>query len=296
VERKIITLAGVFFLLAVTSGFAQEQGASQAAPIPAASRSEMDCSGFIAGVPVSSDLYVFDGADNDFRELLRGYAEGEFVYLRSRTGGESFTVGSEYSIVRAANESLGRGFWYPTAPRQLSVMGNISWYPGQAASVRSLGKPYQDVGRVKVIKVTPHGAVAEVTFVCSPLNAGDVALPYQQRAIPQYTPSAHFDRFALPNGKLVGAITAAGDHAAHLGLGSIAYLNLGHEDGVTPGQRYRVFRIFRNTLDRGVRAIPEPPREIIGELVILSTQERSSVGIVVNSLREISLGDGIELE
>jgi len=38
------------------------------------------------------------------------------------------------------------------------------------------------------------------------------------------------------------------------------------------------------------------PRESVGELVILSTQQKSSVGLVVNGLREIFLGDGIELE
>jgi len=42
--------------------------------------------------------------------------------------------------------------------------------------------------------------------------------------------------------------------------------------------------------------MPEPPRETTGELVVLSTQDKSSVVMVVNSSREISLGDGIELE
>jgi len=121
-------------------------------------------------------------------------------------------------------------------------------------------------------------------------------LPYEARPIPQYTPTAHLDRFALPNGKLVGAITAGRDNTGTLGVGRIAYVNLGQEDGVRPGQRFRVFHIFREHTGAGFWAHPETPRETLGELVILSTQARSSVAMVISSLREITLGDGIELE
>jgi len=181
-------------------------------------------------------------------------------------------------------------------PRPDALMGNISWYTGQRSSIRSLGRPYEDVGRVKVVANTPHGAVAEVTFACGPLTPKDIVLPYQAREIPTYTRSATLDRFTLPNGKMVGAITAVRDHGGVLGEGTIAYINLGQSDGTTPGQRYRVFRIFRESIDRGWKALPETPRETIGELVILSAQEKSSVAIVTQSRRDISLGDGIELE
>jgi hypothetical protein len=277
VYRKLIVLVGVFLLLAVTRGLAQEP-AAEAAAIPAATQSEMDCSGFIAGSPVSTDRYVFDGADNDYQVSLRQFATGHFVYLRSRSGG-GFAVGNEFSVVRSAKELM-----------------RIKWYQGQGGSVRSLGSAYEDLGKVKVINVTPQGAVAEVTFACGPIRPGDIVLPYQTRVIPQYTPAAQLYRFALPNGKLVGAITAGTNNAGVLGVGKIAYVNLGREDGVSPGQRFRIFRIFREQTGGSFWAYHETPRETLGELVILSTQERSSVAIVVGSTREIALGDGIELE
>ena len=275
-NRKLIVLVGVFLLLAVTRGLAQEP-AAEAAAIPAATQSEMDCSGFIAGAPVSTDRYVFDGTDNDFHSPAHQFGIGDLVYLRSRTGG-GFAVGNEFSVVRSAKELM-----------------RIKWYAGQGGSVRSLGSAYEDMGRVKVITVTPHGAVAEVTFACGPILPEDIALPYQPRVIPQYTPGAKVDRFALPNGKLVGAITAAGNNAGTVGVGKIAYVNLGREDGVSPGQRFRIFRIFREETG-GMWASPETPRETLGELILLSTQERSSVAMVVSSTREITLGDGIELK
>lgn len=276
--RKLILVAVVSFLLAVTQGLAQEPQAAQGPTIPAATQTEMDCSGFIAGSPVPTDRYLFDGADNDLRSPVHQFATGDFVYLRGRTG-DSFAVGSEYSLVRSAKELM-----------------RTKWYEGQGGSVRSLGSPYEDLGRVKVVSVTPQGAIAEVTLSCSPIVPGDIALPYQARPIPQYTPTAHLDRFALPNGKLVGAITAGGNNMGALGVGKIVYVNLGQEDGVSPGQRFRIFRIFREQTGEGFWAYPETPRETTGELIILSTQARSSVAMVISSVREITLGDGIELE
>lgn len=277
-HRKLLILVGVFLLLGVTCVFAQEAADTQPAPIPAATRSEMDCSGFIAGTPVSKDLYVLDGADNDFREQIHQFVPGSYVYLNSRSGA-TFSLDTEYSVVRSAKELM-----------------RVKWYPGQGGSVRSLGHAYVDIGRVKVFKNTAYGAVAEVTFACGPIRPGDIIIPYQQRPIPEYAPTAHWDRFAEPNGKLVGAITAAGDNGGVLGTGRIAFINLGQEDGVSRGMRFRIFRIFRDTTGEGFYAFPETPREVIGELVVLSTDARASVAMVVNSLREITLGDGIELE
>ena len=292
--RKLLIPVGVSFLLGVTCAFAQEAMNAESAPVPAASRTEMDCSGFIAGTRLSEDLHILDGADNDSRSEIRQFKTGEFVYLRSRSGAAP-GEGSEYSIMRKAKSPL-LGGTRPLGDMKLDLLGHISWYPGQMSSIRSLGTMYEDVGRVKVIRSTPLGAIAEVTFACSPFYAGDFALPYQARTIPEYTRSTEFDRFALPNGEMVGAITAGGDHAGVLGEGSIAHINLGNEDGVQPGQRFRVFHIFRDNIDRGFKALPEPPREIIGEVVVLSVDARSSVAMVVRSIREISLGDGIELE
>ena len=62
------------------------------------------------------------------------------------------------------------------------------------------------------------------------------------------------------------------------------------------GQKFRVFHIMREVMGGGLTVPPEGPRENIGELVILSTEDRASVGMVVQSTREITLGDGVEQE
>jgi len=272
VKRTILLFAGVLFLGTITIALAQ-----QAQPVPAAVRSEVDCSGFIAGKNVPEDITVLDGADDDFNSPIRLFTTGDYIFLRAH-GDTKVAVGTEYALVRNARFTFEE-----------------PWYEGQHASIRSLGHPYDDVGRVRVTSLTPLGAVAQVTFACGPVFAGDIALPYQPRPIPEYTPTPEFDPFALPNGKVMGAITAAGGNSGAVGERSIVFINLGQEDGVQFGQRFRIFRLVRDRIE-GLRAFSDTPRESTGELIILSTQEKSSVGIVIRSTRDISLGDGIELE
>jgi hypothetical protein len=101
---------------------------------------------------------------------------------------------------------------------------------------------------------------------------------------------------APPNDKRQGAITAGGDNMAYLGVGSLAYINMGTQDGAYPGQKYRIFHIVREGANTGVAGVPTSPRETIGELLTLDCQKTSCVAKVITSYREISSGDGIELE
>lgn len=277
-KRRILIFAGVFLLLAATHAWAQETEAPPAAQIPAATYSETECSGFITASAVPRDLYIFGGADNDLFQPLRLYGLGETVFLRNRTG-QSVSAGTEYRLVRSGRELF-----------------RTSRYAGQKGSINALGRPYEDVGRIKIVGNTPEGVLAEVTFACGPVFAGDLAVPFQPRDIPVYTPSAHFDRLAPLSGKTLGAITAAAKNSGMVGKGSIVYVNLGEDDGARPGQRYRIFRVYRDRLEAWLKASPPTPVESVGELVILKTQEKSSTAVVVTSVREVTLGDGISLE
>ena len=275
-SRIIFAIGGVFFLFAAASGLAQESQPS-APPVPAATRSEIECTGFIAATRVPEDIVVFNGEDNPLDDPLRLFTAGEHVFLRNRSGSD-VAVGAEFRIVRVAKEIF----------RTYRYNKEHSW-------VHSLGQPYEDVGVVKVTSVTPDALVAQATFTCTPILIDDLAIPFQARPVPQYTPSAQFDAFALPNGKLIGMITAAKDNLGGLGTRNIVYVNLGEGDGARVGQKYRIFQIKHDRPRSGLSHLPETPRESIGQLVILTTQERSSVGIIVASTGDVFLGDGVEL-
>ena len=275
--RRILSFVGVFLILGAAMALAQEPSNTPAPAVPAASAFDVNCSGFIAGARLPEDIYIVDGADNEFHEPLRQYVKGDFVFLAQRRG-ENIAVGTEYNLLRPGIEIF-----------------ETSRYDGEHAFLRSLGIPYVDVGRLKVTQVTPQGAIAQVTLACGPAYPGDFAMPYKPREIPQYTPTREFDRFAVANGKKTGAIAAGRNNPAVLATGAIAYINLGAGDGAQAGQRFRIFHA-KPVIMGGFLYHPETPRESIGEMVILSTQEKSSVGIVIKCLRDINVGDGVELE
>jgi hypothetical protein len=151
------------------------------------------------------------------------------------------------------------------------------------------------VGRVKVTHVTPEGAVAEVTFACGPIYPGDIAMPYVTRTIPEYVP-AKLDRFALANNKIQGTITAARNNFASLAIGGIVYLDFGEKNGAKVGQLYRVFYTLPCPGRWALIGYLQQPRETVGEIVVLSTQGKSAVAIIVNCTRDINVGYGVELE
>ena len=274
-RTRTLSVAVVWFIFPVAVALGQQT--PPASPIPAATQSQVDCAGFITTSHVPRDIIVLDGANNDLESALRQFTPGESIYLYHRHKG-NFSVGEEYSLLRPAK-----------------AVFRTMRYGGEHSSVHALGEPYEDVGRAKVTHVTPEGAVAEVSFACEPIYPGDLALPYQPRPIPDYVP-AELDRFAFPNGKTQGTIKAARNNFASLAIGDIVYLNFGGKQGAQVGQRYRVYYTLPSPGRWALFVYPPIPRETVGEIVVLSTQEKSSVAIIVNSTRDIDLGYGVELE
>jgi hypothetical protein len=246
--------------------------------VPAATPTQADCAGFFTTRKVPEDIIVLDGADNDLESPLRQFTPHESIYLYRRHKG-SFAVGAEYSLVRPAK-----------------LLFRTTRYNGEHWTIRGLGKPYEDVGRVQVTHVTPEGAVAEVSFACEAIYPGDIAVPYQPRTIPDYLP-AKLDRFPLPNGKIQGTIVAARNNFAALRTGDIIYLNFGQKNGAAVGQRYRVYYALLPPPSLwAVIVYPPLPRETVGEIVVLSTQEKSAAAVIVSCTRDINVGYGVELE
>ena len=270
---------------------------SSAIPVPAATFSEFQCTGFISASYLSGAIRVFNGADNIPYVALREFTPGDYIYLR-RSDGQPFRLGQAFSTVRPESGFGLNPAWLPGKLGN-QILPPASAYRFQRYRIERLGRPYENSGLVRVIRVTPQGAIARVVFTCGGIYPKDIAVPYEPEAIPLYLPSARLDLFAPPGGKLQGTIVAESVPSAYLARGSMAFLNIGETQGVTAGQRYRIFAVSRDNPIMGLEGIlprPAAPRETVGELVILHVRHKSSVGIVVKSLRQIDVGDGVEQE
>lgn len=279
-RRICFALVAVFLGVLATVPFAQEtETPSPSAMVrPAATRSQADCTGFIASQPLPSDLFVVGGEDDDMHSIVREFIPGKSVFLSNRSH-DNVTVGAEYFVVRPAKDIF-----------------HTQRYSGQGMAISKLGYAYDDIGQVKVTHVSPQGIVAQVSFGCLPVGPGDILMPFQVRPIPEYTVTRPLDHFApLETGKPQGRIVAARGNFGFLQQNNIVYLDMGENDGVKPGVRFRIFKRLPPHAT-GLLQSEATPSEILGEAIVLSVQPKSSVAIIIASYREISSGDGVQME
>jgi len=166
VRRILFALAVVFLGASAVILFAQETQTTSLPSRPAATRTQADCTGFIASPSLPSDLSVIGGEDDDTHSAVRPFVPGKSVFISNHSR-EDVAVGAEYSVVRPAGEIF-----------------HTRRYSGQGMAIGRLGEPYQDLGRVKVTHVNSAGIVAKVTFACGPILPGDLLMPFQPRPIP----------------------------------------------------------------------------------------------------------------
>jgi len=201
-------------------------------------------------------------------------------------------------------------------------------YPGQSAMLKTMGQPYAELGRVRVVDTRNRNTVAKVEFSCSPILPGDLVTPFVEKANVAYHGPMHFDRFAPPNGKPSGRIVLAKDFDTELGTGMKVYLNLGSNQGIKPGDYFRAVRSYEADLHDPVDSlsfkasteddtqarppsieksmlnsskgpnihVADLPRRAVGEIVVLSTTPTTSTGMIVFAMEDVHIGDVVELD
>jgi hypothetical protein len=255
------------------------------------------CAGFFTDRPPVSDLFVITGAEGGLQEL---FTAGDTVYL-SRGAGYIVRPGGEYMLLRVITDPEYR----------------MEMFAGQNKLIKSMGQLYAEVGRVRVDIVHEYVATAHLTTTCGEILPGDIAVPLNLKPTPP-APTGVFDRFAPASNKNEGLIATGKEFQGTLGVGATVYLNIGADKGVEVGQLYRIFRTFATAgsdpnrlaldetpqtvfgmrlkykLSKEQRAIM--PRDILGELVILSVQGKSATALITMSRDEMFPGDQVELK
>ncbi len=254
-----------------------------AGPATGPTYSDVYCAGMVSSRQVPNDTYLITGEESTNKLV---FADRDYVYL-NKGSAEGVRVGEEFSIVRPVRD--------PT---------RIPWFRYQRGLSAAMGTVYADMGRVKVILVHEHTSTAEVAFTCMPMNRGDLALPFESRPIPPFKSAAAFDRFAPRSGKYEAMIVLARDFQQSGGTGTVVYVNAGSNQGIKVGDYFRFFHyVTADTYKSyGFGSAPKPytwkdvPREVLGEGIVLHTEENSSSVLITTSLRELFLGDYAELE
>ena len=304
-RAKVFLCLLAFSVISLSPGWAQTAAPAKApapmAPAPAVamhapSYKDVYCAGFITNQPVQSGLFVVASAEGGLKYLQ---AQGDIIYL-SRGAGYIVNPGGEYMLLRLLKDAIKN-----------------ETFSGQNDMLKRLGKMYAEVGRIKVNIVHESTATAEVENTCQEIQPGDVAIPFNQKPMPQFQADS-FDRFAPPSGKNPGIIVTGKYYQRLLGAGDVVYLSMDAPEGVSVGQNYRIFRAFS-----GLEKVPDSrsqdnapthlsgmrqhykltpdqkkvlPRDILGQLVILWSEGRSAVGLITLAGAEILSGDEVELK
>ena len=166
------------------------------------------CAGFITKDRIPDANYVNGGLQTP---TSTKFETGELVYL----AGSGYQAGQLYSIVREMRDA-----------------NEYEIYPGERKVLAAAGRPYGEIGRVRVVDTRSHSAIAQVEFSCDPINPGDVAVPFVEKPPVTFHVPGHFDRFAPANGKLSGRIVLGKDFDSVLGTSMKLYMNMGSNQGV----------------------------------------------------------------
>jgi hypothetical protein len=264
---------------------------------------DLYCAGFISKELPNAN-FVAGGLNTP---TTTKFVNGDMVYL----AGGGYQTGQEYTIVR-----------------ELRDPNRYELFPGQRTVLKTTGQPYAELARVRIVDTRSKMAIANVEFSCDPVNPGDLAIPFVEKPAISFHAPLRFDRFAPANSKASGRIVMAKDFDSQLGTGMKVYMNLGSNQGLKVGDYMRAVRSYTAVLSDPVDSLSfkastaedtqknpptfEPnmlttskgpgihvadlPRRAVGEIVILNTTPATSTGMIVFSLEDVHVGDGVEID
>jgi len=265
---------------------------------------DLACAGFISKQLVPNANFV---AGDLYTPSVTKNSNGEVIYL----AGKGYEVGQKYTIVRELRD-----------PNRYEI------FAGQHTLLKTMGQPYSELARVRIIDTRSKMAIAEIEMSCDPVNPGDYVIPYVEKPAIAFHPPLRFDRFLPSSSKLTGRIAMAKDFDSEIGPGDKVYMNVGSNQGVKPGDYFRAVRTYEADLHDPVdslsfkastsedsqakQAVFEPnflnktggpeirvhdlPRRAVGEVVVISTTPTTATGMVVFAMESVHLGDGVELD
>lgn len=306
---------GLLLVLLASLAAAQQASPDAAGIIPTAvsvpfvryqtpTNADLYCAGFISKNRLPDANFVNGGLQTPSTSK---FTNGEVVYL----AGTGYQSGQKYTILR-----------------ELRDTNEYELYPGQRKLLATVGQPYGEIGRVKVIDTRSHSAIAEVEYSCDPINPGDIAVPFVEKQPVAFHAPAHFDRFLPSTSKLSGRIVLGKDFDGFMGTGGKVYMNLGSNQGVKVGDYFRATRSYTATLNDPVDSlsfkastgedtqkrpasvegnfltrtngpnihVADLPRRGVGEVVVLSVTPTTSTGMIVFALEDVHAGDSVELD
>jgi hypothetical protein len=154
-----------------------------------------------------------------------------------------------------------------------------------------LGYQTKILGAGKVVAVDAKAATVVIGQTTEPVERGDLLGPWTDKLVRPVAPRPNSRSL---QGYIVGAQV---DIVTQIGEQHVVFVNKGKADGVEEGNVFSVVR-SGDLAGREVRAIADDrslPDETIGALMVVDVKDTVSTALVTRSLRELMVGDRVEM-
>jgi hypothetical protein len=152
---------------------------------------------------------------------------------------------------------------------------------------RTNGTKIEPTGWGRVILVEENTASVIVEQSCLDIHAGDYLKPFERLNVPLIVRHPPPDRLTPASGKTVGAVVDIAEDSMIAGERQLLTINLGASNGVAPGNLLVVYKTM-------YPSVPTP-RNVIGELAVVTVRDRTATARVIYSSDAIVAGDKAEL-
>jgi hypothetical protein len=234
-------------------------GAAGDVLIPAIEEVALQCAQYILQEPEDVSLYLI-GSEGGATRIA--FAERDVVYLNKGTNA-GVKAGDVYTIQHASYEVK-----HPETGRQV-------------------GRKIETTGWGRVILAEEASSVLLIEQACADVHLGDYLKPLVKVSVPLITRRPPADRLTPPSGKVQGFVVDIADDSMIAGENHLLSINLGTANGVAPGNILTVFKTMYPTVPT--------PRAVLGEVVVVAVQERTSTARVIYSSDAMMNGDRVEL-
>lgn len=223
-----------------------------------ASRSQLEGAGYIlsAGAPSSKRI---SAVEKDVEAL----AEGDVVYINTGKA-DGVSPGATFLVHR-----LGKLVLHPFTKEPLGYLVTV-------------------LGTLEVIECQEEISTAIIAeSYNNPIFKGDRITPFEEPEVPQV------EALKVPEAKDIrGVIVALKEEKQFVGQNDIVYLDRGSKDGIVPGDIFTAYRPGKVIEELALEQRQLPQVEV-GELTVISAQERTATAIITYSPVEIQVGDRV---
>lgn len=236
-------------------------------PVPLGGEADVYCYGYIGdpNEPMPNAVASFEDPEvrsepSEYMGPQTGGSSGDLIFVNGGTA-TGLTAGETYMVIEP---------------------GDLILHPRTG---QTIGQHYNYQGQVRILCAEETRSRAMITQNCREIHIGARLKPMPQLPIPIARipePPAFCD---LPTGRSTGYIIDSQDWDLGLANGNLVQVNLGHDDQIQPGDFLTVYR------DSDV---PGYPRQVLGEIGILTTQSHTATGRIVATRRAMQVGDSVE--